>query len=93
MYAQSRLVTSVRGYGPAPMTAASAGEIFIGFMNAADGLRLEAVFFFFGAFFLAAFLTVFFLADFLTAFLAAFFAGFFAAFFFLVAIASLHLRG
>jgi hypothetical protein len=35
-------VTSVRGIGAAPITAASVGEIVIGFMNAAFGLRSAA---------------------------------------------------
>src|SRR5690606_5738389 len=70
MYAQSFLVSSVRGSGDAPTTAASFSFGVTGFMNAAFGLRLVA---FFAAFF----------AGFFAAFLAG---AFFAAFFFLAAI-------
>src|SRR5207249_1905665 len=47
MYPQSFLVTSVRGIGLLPITAASAGVGVMGFMNAALGFRLLffAVFF------------------------------------------------
>jgi hypothetical protein len=92
MYAQIFLVTSVRGIGELPTTAASAGLGVIAFMNAALGLRFAPAFFFFlaGAFFfaavafLAAFFAVFFtafFAVFFTAFFAVFFAAFFAVFF------------
>ena len=37
-------VTSVRGIAAAPITAAKTGEIVIGFMNAAFGLRAAAGF-------------------------------------------------
>jgi hypothetical protein len=47
----------VRGNGPAPITAASSAEIFIGFINAALGLRAD---FFFAGFFTAAFFAAFF---------------------------------
>jgi hypothetical protein len=78
MYAQSFLVTSVRGSGLEPTTEARAGLGCIGFMNAALGVR-----------FLAAFLVAFFLAVvFLAGLRALFLADFFAAFF-LVAIACL----
>ena len=49
------LVTSVRGIGLLPMTAPSSALTFMGFMNAAFGLRLAAAFFFAGAFFAAFF--------------------------------------
>lgn len=42
MYSQIFLVTSVRGIGAAPMTAAKVGDKVIGFMNAAFGLRATA---------------------------------------------------
>src|SRR5450830_728938 len=42
MYSHTFLVTSVRGIAAAPMTAANVGEIVIGFMNAAFGLRAAA---------------------------------------------------
>lgn len=42
MYSHNFLVTSVRGIGLLPMTAASAGLGVIGFMKAALGLRLAA---------------------------------------------------
>jgi hypothetical protein len=46
------LVTSVRGYGPLPITPLSDDEICIGFINAALGLRPD---FFFAGFLLAFF--------------------------------------
>jgi hypothetical protein len=68
------LVTSVRGIGLLPTTAASVELGVIGFMKAAFGLRLAAGFFALAAdFFGAAFFTDFFAAGFLAA-------GFFAAF-------------
>src|SRR5215203_610608 len=71
MYPHSLLVTSVRGIGLEPMTAASVELTFIGFMKAAFGLRLLLDF---AAGFLAAAFFIGFLAgDFLAA-------GFFAAF-------------
>src|SRR6187431_1974701 len=51
MYSHTFFVTSVRGSGLSPMTAASAGLGVIAFMKAALGVR-----FFAGAFFAAAFL-------------------------------------
>jgi len=42
MYSHNFLVTSVRGIGLLPMTAASAALGVIGFMKAALGLRLAA---------------------------------------------------
>src|SRR5215510_10222390 len=45
MYAQSRLVTSVRGIGLLPTTAARVSLGCTGFMNAAFGFRLLAAFF------------------------------------------------
>src|SRR5262245_21891764 len=45
MYAQSRLVTSVRGIGLPPTTAARVSLGCTGFMNAAFGFRLLAAFF------------------------------------------------
>src|SRR5437762_12456512 len=45
MYAQSFLVTSVRGIGLVPMTAPSLALGVIGFMNAAFGFRADAAFF------------------------------------------------
>src|SRR5436190_2020561 len=90
MYSQIFLVTSVRGIGIDPITAPRTADGFIGFMNAALGLRG-----FFGAAGFAAFLAGAFLAAALTAvfFAAGFFAadflaaGFLAtAFFFAVAI-------
>ena len=63
-------MSSVRGSGEAPTTAASFSFGVTGFMKAAFGFRL--VFAFFTTFF--------------AGFFAAFFAGFFAAFFFLAAI-------
>jgi hypothetical protein len=79
------LVTSVRGSGLLPTTAAKELDGVIAFMNAALGLRLAAGFFaaFFGAaFFGAAFFAGFFAAGFFAAgfFAAGFLAGFFAAF-------------
>src|SRR5262249_9808423 len=65
MYPQSLLVTSVRGIGLEPTTAASVELGVIGFMNAAFGLRLA----FFGAAFLVIFFIGFLAADFLAAFL------------------------
>src|SRR6185503_2445234 len=56
MYPHSFFVTSVRGIGLPPITAASVALGLIGFMNAAFGLR--ALFFFAG--FFAALLTFFF---------------------------------
>src|SRR5207253_5811882 len=53
MYSQIFLVTSVRGIGLSPTTAASCGLGFIGFMNAAFGARLAA--FLAGAFLAGAF--------------------------------------
>src|SRR6185295_11330695 len=50
MYCQIFLVTSVRGIAPLPITAPSAALGFIGFMNAAFGLRFLPDFF---AFFFA----------------------------------------
>jgi len=72
MYSQIFLVTSVRGLGEAPITAASAEDGVIGFMNAAFGLRFVLAF---AAFLAGAFLfVVFFAADFLTDFFDDFFA-------------------
>jgi hypothetical protein len=76
-------VTSVRGSGMLPTTAANMADGVIAFMNAAFGLRLAPVFFAFflgAAFFAGAFFADFFAAGFLAGFLAAFFADFFAAF-------------
>ncbi len=73
MYPHSLLVTSVRGIGLLPITAASVELMFIGFMKAAFGLRLAAGFFAFAGFLAAAFFIGFLAADFLAA-------GFFAAF-------------
>src|ERR1700689_4748985 len=50
MYCHSFLVTSVRGIGEEPTTAASAAVGCIGFMNAAFGLCFDAAFFFSGRF-------------------------------------------
>src|SRR5476649_3032798 len=74
MYPHSLLVTSVRGIGLLPITAASVELMFIGFMKAAFGLRLVAGF--------LAFAAGFFVATFFIGFLAAGFlaAGFFDAF-------------
>jgi hypothetical protein len=85
------LVTSVRGIGLSPITAASEALGVIAFMNAAFGMRFAPVVFFFGAAFLAAgffagdfFAAGFFAADF---FAGAFFAGdFFAAVFFMAIV-------
>src|SRR5690242_9171965 len=55
MYVQIFLVTSVRGIGLPPITAESDASGCIAFMNAAFGLRFDAVFFFAGAFLLAFF--------------------------------------
>jgi hypothetical protein len=78
MYSQIFLVTSVRGSGLAPITAASTADGVIGFMNAALGLRGAAAFF--AAGFLAADLAAFAGAAFFAAGLAAaFFAAGFAA--------------
>src|ERR1700722_16654295 len=44
MYSHIFLVTSVRGLGDAPITAASAEDGVIGFMNAAFGLRFVLAF-------------------------------------------------
>ena len=46
MYSHIFLVTSVRGIGVAPMTAANAGLMFIGFINAALGARFAGAAFF-----------------------------------------------
>src|SRR5262245_56735781 len=75
MYSQIFLVTSVRGSGAGPTTAARLADGVLGIMNAALGLRFAA------GFFAADFLAAGFLAD---DFLAAgvFDAGFFAADFF-----------
>jgi hypothetical protein len=48
MYAQSLLVTSVRGRGLLPTTSASAALGVMGFMNAGFGFRFAAVLFFAG---------------------------------------------
>src|SRR5262249_13481408 len=61
MYAQSFLVTSVRGSAPEPTTAASCSLGRIAFMNAGLGFRFAAVLFFAG-FFAARRLAVDFLA-------------------------------
>src|SRR6185437_5565378 len=66
MYSQTFLVTSVRGIGLSPMTAASEALGVIAFMNAAFGVRFLAATFLAGAFLAAAF------------FAGAFFAAFFA---------------
>ncbi len=102
MYSHTLRVTSVRGTGLSPMTAASIALGVMGFMKAALGVRffLGAAFFA-GAFFAAAFLAgaffaaAFFAGAFLAAgflagafFAAAFFAGAFFAAFFAVAIAA-----
>src|SRR5258708_8419715 len=55
MYPHSLLVTSVRGIGLLPITAASVELMFIGFMKAAFGLRLVAGFLAFPGFLAAAF--------------------------------------
>jgi glucose/arabinose dehydrogenase len=89
MYAHSFLVTSVRGMGEEPTTAASCGLGVIGFMNAAFGFRFEAVFLR-ADFFTARFRAAGRRADFRADFFADLFADFFALF--LVAIASLLLR-
>jgi hypothetical protein len=85
------LVTSVRGSGELPITAASDALGVIGFMKAAFGLRLTPDAFFFGAAFFAGFFAAFFAgflaaAFFGAAFFTAFFTGFFAAVFFFAAI-------
>src|SRR6478672_13881124 len=69
MYAQSFLVSSVRGSGELPTTAESALSGVTGRMKAALGVRflLDFLAAFFVAF-LADFLAVFFLADFLAVF-------------------------
>jgi hypothetical protein len=54
MYSQIFLVTSVRGIGVLPITAAKAGLMFMGFMKAALGARLAAGAFFAGAVFAVA---------------------------------------
>ena len=46
MYSQIFFVTSVRGMGVAPMTAANSGLMFMGFMNAALGARFAGAAFF-----------------------------------------------
>src|SRR4051812_24381098 len=87
MYAQSFLVTSVRGIGVGPTPGASCELGVMAFMNAAFGVRLApdrlAVFFLAPDFadFLAPpfFAEPFFAEDFLALFLAPFFAVFFAA--------------
>src|SRR5258706_9588899 len=43
MYAQSFFTTSVRGIALVPTTGCSASPMFIGFMNAALGLRFAAL--------------------------------------------------
>ena len=85
MYSQIFLVTSVRGSGFAPMTAARTADGVIGFMNAALGLRGAATFFTTG--FLAA---TFFAAGFLAAtfFAAGLAAAFFATGFFTAGLAA-----
>src|ERR1700693_5215773 len=55
MYPHSLLVTSVRGMGLLPITAANVALGIIGFMKAAFGLRLAAGFLAFGADFFVAF--------------------------------------
>src|SRR3954463_11812850 len=87
MYAHSFLVTSVRGSGALPITAASDALGVMAFIKAALGLRFTPDAFFFGAaffagFFAAAFFAVFFAAAFFGAFFTAFFADFLAVFFF-----------
>jgi hypothetical protein len=70
MYVQSFFVTSVRGIGLDPTTAASLSSGCTGFMNAALGVRFFPDFlvaFFFAAVFLAG-LRALFLADLLAAF-------------------------
>src|SRR5687768_14000648 len=74
MYAQSFLVTSVRGIGLLPITSASWSLGFIAFMNAAFGLRFVAFLAVLRAGFLAVFFAAFFvlfLLDFFALFLAA----------------------
>src|SRR3974390_809699 len=63
MYAQTLLVTSVRGRGFSPTTAPSWGDGVSGFMNAAFGLRFAAFLgaAFFADFFAGAFFAAFFL--------------------------------
>ena len=75
MYCQILLVTSVRGMGAEPTIVANGPVGLIGFMNAALGLRVLALFavFFKAIFFGAAFLPTFFGDIFLTGFLAAIF--------------------
>src|SRR5258706_2847414 len=75
MYPHSLLVTSVRGIGLLPTTAASVELGVIGFMKAAFGLRFAAGFFALAARLLAA---AFFIGFFAAGFFAA---GFFSAFF------------
>ena len=92
MYSQIFFVTSVRGIGAAPITAANTGDKVIGFMKAAFGLRGAAAGFAaalagFAAGLAAAFATGFFAAaGFAAAFAAGLAAGFAAAFFGAVAI-------
>src|SRR5207302_8945651 len=87
MYAHSFLVTSVRGRGALPITAASDALGVMAFIKAALGLRLTPDAFFLGAaffagFFAAAFLAVFFAAFLFVAFFSDFFAAVLAVFFF-----------
>ncbi len=84
MYSQIFLVTSVRGSGVAPITAARVADGVIGFMNAALGVRGAA---FFAAGFLTAGLAAAFLAG------AAFFAAGLAAAFFATGLAAAFLAG
>jgi hypothetical protein len=80
MYDQSFFVTSVRGSGAEPTTAASCALGVIGFMKAALGVRFVADFFLPELFLAELFFAVDFFADFED--------DFFAELFFLVAIAS-----
>src|SRR3954464_16067598 len=88
MYAHSFLVTSVRGSGALPITAARDALGVMAFMKAALGLRFTPDAFFLGAdffadFFAVAFFAVFFAAAFFgAAFFTDFFADFLAVFFF-----------
>lgn len=84
MYAQIFFVTSVRGWGVPPTTAARSASGCMAFMNAGFGARFAPVFL--AAFRVAFFGAAFFAVDFFAVdFLAAFFAGdFFAVDFFMV---------
>jgi 4'-phosphopantetheinyl transferase len=94
MYAQIFLVTSVRGCGWSPTTAARSASGFMAFMNAGFGARLAPVFFaaFFVAFLAVAFFAV---AFFAVAFLAVAFlaVAFFAVVFFAVAFFAVFFAG